>query len=117
MNNKELGTKFEQRAAAYLNNQGLHIVEMNYRNRTGEIDIIARDGNCLVFVEVKYRKTASKGHPEEAVNLYKVKKICKVANHYLLYKKFDSNTQIRFDVVAIEDDTIRWYKNAFSYVY
>ena len=67
MNKRKIGNTYEQMAAEYLQNAGVKIVEKNYRNRQGEIDLIGFDGECLVFFEVKYRKNASKGAPVEAV--------------------------------------------------
>lgn len=116
MNKRAVGSDKEKMAREYLIQNGLRVLECNYRNKKGEIDIIAQDGMTLVFVEVKYRKTASLGHPEEAVNTIKMKKICNVASYYMLSKKYNSNTQCRFDVVAIEGDIIRWHKNAFEYI-
>ena len=116
INKRSLGNKKERLAAEYLKEKGLRIIKYNYRNRFGEIDIIAMDGSTLVFIEVKYRRSAVKGHPEEAVNAIKARKICQVADHYRVYAKVESQVQIRFDVVAIEADDIRWYKNAFEYI-
>lgn len=116
MNRRYIGAINEAIAADFLKNNGLVILEQNYRNRFGEIDIIAKDMSHIVFVEVKYRKTANTGHPEEAVNLKKAKTICKVADYYIISKKLLYNTQYRFDVVAIEDNNIRWHKNAFDYI-
>lgn len=115
MNKRDIGSKKEEMAARFLVECGLNIKQFNYRNRFGEIDIVAYDGDVLVFVEVKYRKTASAGHPEEAVNLKKARIISKVSDYYRMVHKISFNTQIRFDVVAIEGDTIRWYQNAFPY--
>ena len=117
MNKRKVGSAYEERAAEYLKENGLVILEMNYRVRSGEIDIIARDENIIVFVEVKYRKTALRGYPEEAVNIYKIKQICKTADHYRLINQHSPSQTYRFDVVAIEGDNIRWYKNAFEYLY
>ena len=116
MNKREVGSSYEGLAADFLKKQGLRILEMNYRIRSGEIDIIAEDNKFLVFVEVKYRKNSSAGHPEEAVNMNKIRQICKVSDHYRLYKKISPSRACRYDVVAIEGEDIRWYKNAFSYV-
>ena len=73
MNKRQTGSEYEQKAAQYLQAKGVHVLELNYRNRKGEIDLIARDGDYLVFVEVKYRKDTRKGAPEEAVNYRKGK--------------------------------------------
>lgn len=102
-------------AGRFLEENGLRILEYNFRMRTGEIDIIARDGCYYVFVEVKYRKTASAGLPEEAVDYKKVRKICHVADYYRCTHHFDDSVPVRFDVIAIEGENIRWYKNAFAY--
>lgn len=115
MNKRTIGTQKEDMAARFLTGCGLKIKELNFRNRFGEIDIIALDGKYTVFVEVKYRKSAAKGSPEEAVDLKKAVKISKVADYYMVCKKMSSDAMIRFDVVAIEGDDIRWYKNAFPY--
>ena len=116
MNKREVGSQKEDRAAEYLMAQGLIIKERNFRNRFGEIDLIAVDGEYTVFVEVKYRKTASAGYPEEAVSVSKSRTISKVADYYRVCKKLPYDAAIRFDVVAIEGDRIRWHKNAFGYV-
>ena len=115
MNKREVGTKKEDLAARYLTGCGLRIIELNFRNRFGEIDIIAKDGQYTVFVEVKYRKTARTGLPEEAVGMSKARTISKVADYYMVCNKMPSDSMIRFDVVAIEGDEIRWHKNAFPY--
>ena len=116
MNKRKLGFAKEDEAARFLTECGLKILELNYSNRFGEIDIIARDGKYTVFVEVKYRKNASSGHPEEAVNFSKARIISKVADYYRISHKLSEADPVRFDVVAIEGDTFKWYKNAFSYM-
>lgn len=115
MNKRKLGFAKEDEAARFLTECGLKILELNYSNRFGEIDIIARDGDYTVFVEVKYRKTASSGYPEEAVGFTKARRISKVADYYRVCKKLSGDAPVRFDVVAVEGDNIRWYKDAFSY--
>ncbi len=115
MNTRKVGSAKEDEAARYLTSRGLTILEKNYSNRFGEIDIIALDGNCTVFVEVKYRKGIGSGHPEEAVGASKIRKIAKVADHYRVCRKLSESDPVRFDVVAIENDSIRWYRNAFEY--
>lgn len=116
MNNRSIGTQKEQIAAEYLNKYGFRIIETNYHfHKMGEIDIIGLDKEYLVFVEVKYRKTASAGYAAEAVNYRKIHQICKVADAYLMTHKFYSNKSIRFDVIAIDGENINWIKNAFDY--
>ncbi len=115
MNKRKIGTQKEETAAAYLRECGMTILEMNFRSRMGEIDIVASDADYTVFVEVKYRKTASAGVPEEAVGISKARTISKTADYYRVLKKLPPDAKIRFDVVAIEGSTIRWHKNAFPY--
>lgn len=116
MNKRSVGTGKEEEAARFLAGCGLNVINRNYRNRFGEIDLIATDGEFTVFVEVKYRKTASSGHPEEAVDVNKARKISKIADYYRINKKLSDEAPIRFDVVAIEGGQFRWYKNAFPYI-
>ena len=115
MNKRSLGTVKEDLAAKYLESRGLKIKERNFRNRYGEIDLIATDGDFLVFVEVKYIKNASAGLPEEAVSFMKARTISKVADYYRVVKKIPEDKKVRFDVVAIEGEQIRWHKDAFAY--
>ena len=116
MNKRTVGARTEDEAARFLTQCGLKIKEMNFRCRFGEIDIVAADGEYTVFVEVKYRKTARAGHPEEAVGISKAKKISKVSDYYRVRRKLPDDAKLRFDVVAIEGGEFRWYKNAFDYI-
>ncbi len=103
-------------AADFLKRQGYCISEINFRCKFGEIDIVATDGEYLCFVEVKYRTSSKSGHPEEAVNYRKQRRICRVSDFYLLRYGKGMDTQIRYDVVAIEGTEICLYKNAFVYI-
>ncbi len=115
MNKREVGSKKEDEAAKFLMLQGLKIKEHSFSCRFGEIDLIAADGAYTVFIEVKYRKTATSGHPEEAVDHKKARKISKTADYYRVIRHMKEDDLIRFDVVAIEGDKITWHKNAFEY--
>ena len=103
-------------AGAYLESLGYKIVTYNYRCKMGEIDLIARDGEYLVFIEVKYRTTDVSGSPAEAVNVRKQQTIGKCAMHFLMKQGF-SDVPCRFDVVAIAgaagQEEVTLYKNAF----
>ena len=112
MNRRETGTQYEERAAEYLIAQNYQILERNYRIRSGEIDIIARDGTVLVFIEVKYRKNDESGNPLEVVDIRKQRKIIKVARYYLYQKKY-GDVPCRFDVVGICGSHIEHIKDAF----
>ena len=95
-----LGKTGEKIAESFLIQKGLKILIKNYRNKFGEIDIVALDGDIVVFIEVKTRSNHHFGSPEEAVTHTKQKQICRAAKGYLLfYKLFES--PIRFDVVAV----------------
>ena len=112
MNRRETGTQYEERAAEYLIAQNYQILERNYRIRSGEIDIIARDGTVLVFIEVKYRKNDESGNPLEAVDIRKQRKIIKVARYYLYQKKY-GDVPCRFDVIGICGSHIEHIKDVF----
>ena len=114
MNKRQLGTVYEQKAAAYLQQQGYEILECNFRCRLGEIDIVAREGGYLCFVEVKYRSGDGYGSPLEAVGVYKQRKIIKVAHYYMMRKRLGLYMPCRFDVIAIEKDQITLLRNAFG---
>ena len=103
MNNRKQGNDFEKLAADYLKNKGMSIIKMNFYCKMGEVDIIARDDNYLVFVEVKYLKTASKVAAAEAVSFNKMRKISRVADFYMYSHKVSPDTNVRFDVIAIEE--------------
>lgn len=117
MNQRQTGTHYEQMAAEYLKQAGMAILEQNFRSRSGEIDLIGRHEGYLVFVEVKYRKSADKGTPEEAVGYRKQQTICRVADYYRCIKKLPEQTPVRYDVVAVLDGRCTWYQNAFSHIY
>lgn len=116
MNTREIGAKQEDVAAAYLTARGMEILERNFRNRQGEIDIIGRHEGYLVFVEVKYRKGLRQGMPAEAVDLRKQQKVCRVADYYRMLHHVGDGAAIRYDVVAIQADNIEWFQNAFYHI-
>ena len=113
INKRTVGNDKEQLAAEFLKQQGYVICEKNFRCRSGEIDIVARDGRYLVFAEVKYRADGRKGEPEEAVTVHKQQTIRKVAQYYLLRYGVSEDTPCRFDVVGIRGEEIRVTKDAF----
>lgn len=115
LNKRTVGTAYEKQAGIYLENCGYKIIEYNFRCRMGEIDIIARDGEYLVFVEVKYRKDETSGNPLEAVDIKKQRIISKVASYYCLTHGYGETTSCRFDVVALLGNEVSLIKNAFEY--
>lgn len=116
MNNREKGAQKEEQVCAYLLSKGVKIKERNFRCRQGEIDIIGYDGGCLVFFEVKYRGSRSAGSAAEAVGYTKQRKICRTADYYRMIHRCGEDVPIRFDVVAIDGESLQWIKNAFYYV-
>jgi len=96
------GDAAEERACRHLEASGLAIVEKNYRTKGGEIDIIARKGDVLVFVEVRSREDAGFGTPEESVTSAKRRRIVVTARDYLSKVPPSSWREARFDVIAIE---------------
>ncbi len=116
---KILGDRGERVAARYLRKTGMKILARQYRTKAGEIDLIARDGETLVFVEVKTRQSAAKGHPIEAVSTSKQQQLTRLALAYLKRRNLLEH-RARFDVVTIlwpEDSKrpdIEHFRNAFS---
>jgi len=93
--------------------KGYKILERNFRNRGGEIDIIAKDKDYFCFIEVKYRTTNEFGSPLEAVDFRKQNQIRKVALYYLMKNKLSEWTPCRFDVIAFEGEKLTHVENAF----
>ncbi|MEZ3504958.1 MAG: YraN family protein [Lachnospiraceae bacterium] len=114
MNKRQTGAAYEEQAARWLALQGYQIVERNYRCRQGEIDLIVRDGTYLVFAEVKYRRGGQAGHPAEAVDIHKQRKIFRAAACYCYERRVPENQACRFDVVSILGGRIEHIKNAFQ---
>ena len=114
-----IGKEGEKIAAAYLKKNGYEIIEINFRCPIGEIDIVAKEKNDLVFVEVKTRKSIELGYPEQAVGMRKQKKMSQLALWYMQKRKI-ADTNARFDVVAItlipEKNEVKLIKNAFDFV-
>ena len=122
MQNKQqkFGERGENLAVWYLKQNGYKIIEQNYRSRMGEIDIIAKDGKTIVFVEVKSRRSIRYGSPKWAITPKKQRKISMVALYYLKTTQ-QTDTKARFDVVAItsnqDEPQIEIVENAFELAY
>jgi putative endonuclease len=114
------GEAGEALAARLLRQKGYRIIEANYRTPLGEIDLIARDGDTLVFVEVKARRSLHFGNPKWAVTPQKQRKISMVALYYLKTTG-QSLAKARFDVVAIhsavQPPEVEIVRNAFELLY
>ena len=104
-----LGRDAEARALTFLEQQGLTLIEKNFRCRVGEIDLIMRDAQTLVFIEVRSRKDRRFGGAAASVGLVKQQRIWRSAAFYLL--RYRKPPACRFDLVAIEGEDLRWMKN------
>ncbi len=96
--NKVIGDKGEDAAVRYLKRNGYKILDRNYNVRGGEIDIVAKDGEVIVFAEVKTRSSTDYGDPKEAVTYTKRQRLTKAAEHYMLKL---GDVPLRFDVIGV----------------
>jgi putative endonuclease len=111
------GAVAERRAAQFLEQSGLVLIERNYRSPFGEIDLIMQQGQILVFVEVRFRGRSDYGTPAETVDRRKQSRLRATAEHYLQRDRQASKRPCRFDIVAVtaatDGDRIEWLRNAF----
>lgn len=111
-NTTDIGEKGEFYAREFLKNKGYEILFKNWRHKRSEIDIIAKDKNCVVFVEVKTRNNTAFGKPEEFVDKRKIKKMQETADAYI--EQFNWHGELRFDIIAIEkNNKILHFEDAF----
>ncbi|MCL2443560.1 MAG: YraN family protein [Treponema sp.] len=113
-NSSELGRAGEGQAAAVLESAGMQIIDKNYRSKTGEIDIIALDGETIVFVEVKTWSSYDMEDLQFSLDLRKQHKIIKTAKYFLLKNRKYNNMTIRFDVIFIKNNQISHLASAFT---
>lgn len=114
-----IGEQAENDAERYLIEQGLKPIQRNFRSKLGEIDLIMRDANSLVFVEVRCRKNHYSGGAAESVDMKKQRKLTKTAQYYLAWHPEYANMACRFDVVCIQLDAaqkLTWIHNAFDMI-
>lgn len=111
------GDAIERLACRHLERQGLKLVARNYRSPFGEIDLVMRHANVLVFVEVRYRQHTRFGLPAETVDARKQSRLRATAEHYLQHDERACNQPCRFDIVAVtcepSGEHIDWLQNAF----
>ena len=112
INTHALGVSGEQKAVKYLIENQYQIVERNYLTKLGEIDIIAKKDNVIVFIEVKQKESLRFGYPREMITSAKIDKIRKTALLYLTKNK-KLNEKTRFDCIEIVGDKITHLKNCF----
>ncbi len=116
-NRRAQGDRWERFARHWLEQRGLTLETSNYSCRQGEIDLIMRHGEQLVFVEVRYRRSQAFGSALESVDGRKQRKLLQAASHYLRQRKGGAEPPCRFDVVAISGDRgeqIEWIEDAFG---
>ena len=109
---QQAGAEAEEIAARFLVLQGLQVVERNFRTRLGEIDVVARDGETLVFVEVRLRTREDFGGAAESIDSNKRRRIVAAANGYLAL--LGREPPCRFDVVTVEGRRAHWIRAAFE---
>ncbi len=114
-NSLQTGRAGEDLAADYLAQNGHEILKRNFKCRSGEIDIISRQGETIVFSEVKYRSSAVYGLPSEAVDIHKRKRISDAAAYFLYHEFHSLDLPCRFDVIAVSGNLCKIYENAFDY--
>lgn len=111
------GDAIEHMACRHLERRGLSLIERNYRSPFGEIDLIMRDRDTIVFVEVRYRQHIRFGLPAETVDARKQARLRATAEHYLQRDNRACNKPCRFDIVAVTQDPageqLDWLQNAF----
>jgi len=114
-NKRSVGQEGERTGGAFLERQGYRILDRNVRTPFGEIDLVAREGGQIVFVEVKLRRSTAFGRPEEAVNRRKQERIVKSSLYYLKSRSLRS-ADIRFDVLALGPgpDEVALIRSAFT---
>ncbi len=115
---RALGEHWERIAESYLHARGLRTVTRNFHCRLGEIDLIMEDGNCLVFAEVRYRRSALYGSGAESVTRAKQGRIIRAAQRYLQYHGQHAMQPCRFDVLSMGHEagklTVHWIQDAFT---
>lgn len=116
----EIGRQVESLVCDYLQQEGLRIVERNYRSPRGEVDLIMRDGSVLVFVEVRYRRNPRFGTGADTVTRAKQDKLVKTALYYLQHHPRHAHWPTRFDVVSVSapdrqpEWQVEWIRDAFQ---
>jgi putative endonuclease len=112
----DAGEAGETLAAAHLLARGLRVLARNVRYRNGEIDLVAEEGASLVFVEVRRRRTAERGGPAASVTARKRARVVRAARRWLVENPRHAQREIRFDVVAIQDEpfSLDWIRGAFG---
>ena len=117
-NTRAVGGQWERHAEAYLHRRGLKTVARNFNCRVGEIDLVMEDGECLVFMEIRYRENSRFGSGAETVTRAKQRRIICAAQKYLQLHRNRATQPCRFDVISLGNEqgklTAEWIRNAFT---
>ena len=111
-NKQRQGLQWEQAALAHLQRHGLVLVEANFECKGGEIDLVMRDGDTLVFVEVRQRVSMTHGGAAASITPAKIRRLVRAAQFYLM--RLPDTPPCRFDVVAIDGGKLEWLQNAIE---
>ncbi|MHB7565046.1 YraN family protein [Citrobacter braakii] len=115
LTSKQTGDAWESTARDWLQSRGLHFIAANVHERGGEIDLIMREGNTTVFVEVRYRRSAQFGGAAASVTRSKQHKLLQTARLWLAHHNGSFDTvDCRFDVLAFTGNDVEWFKDAFN---
>ena len=119
MDRQQIGQAAEDAAVAFLESQGLLVLLRNFRRRAGELDIVARDNDTLIIVEVRTRSSNTYGGAAASVDLRKQRRILRAAEQLLQQRKDFAELRVRFDVIVIHgatshDPRAEWIKHAFA---
>lgn len=115
VNKRQRGDAAEDQALAHLHDAGLSLIERNYHCRQGEIDLIMRDNDAIVLVEVRQRTRSDYGSAVESVTLTKQRRLLAAARHWLGHHPRHANQPLRFDVIGIDGSgQLDWIRNAFQ---
>ncbi|MCY9800188.1 YraN family protein [Citrobacter braakii] len=115
LTSKQTGDAWESTARDWLQSKGLHFIAANVHERGGEIDLIMREGNTTVFVEVRYRRSAQFGGAAASVTRSKQHKLLQTARLWLVRHNGSFDTvDCRFDVLAFTGNDVEWFKDAFN---
>lgn len=106
----QIGNKAESRAIIFLEQKEYHFLARNYRYQKGEIDLIMKKNEVLVFVEVRFRSSGQFGFPEQTISTHKKKLLLRTAEQYMFEQNWQGST--RFDVVAILSNEIEHFEDA-----
>jgi putative endonuclease len=114
MDRQQIGRAAEDAAAAFLESRGLLVLLRNFRRRAGELDIVARDNDTLIIVEVRTRSNNAYGSAAASVDFRKQARLRRAAALLLQQRKDLAGLRVRFDVVAMGPTGIEWIKHAFT---